>query len=119
MTKINKTKFLKALKGTAGIISQIAKNLGVQRKSVYEYIERTPEVKPYIKQEKEQILDLMEGSMIHKAVVEKDFKALNFYLKTIGKDRGYTEKIETELSGGVDNKIIFEIVDPTKKEEEK
>ncbi len=119
MAKINNVKFLKALKGTAGILSQIAKNMDVNRKSVWMYLSKHPELLPSIEQEREAILDTIEVSMIKKAVVEEDFKAQSFYLKTIGKHRGFTEKNETELTGTIDNKITFEIVSQIEAKNEK
>jgi len=112
MVKITKRKFLKALKGTAGILTQVAKNMDVSRNAVHEYINRTPEVKPLTEQEREQILDIIEGSLINRAVKGEDLKAQMFYLKTIGRKRGYVEKTETELSGGADNNFTFEIITP-------
>jgi len=115
MTKINKTKFINALDKTGGILTQIANNLSVTRKTVYEFIDRNPDVIPFIEHEREKILDVMENSMINKAI-KGDFKAQKFYLKTIGKHRGFTERVETELSGAIDNKIIFELAEPKIKE---
>ncbi len=111
MAKITKTKFIAALDGTGAILSQIAKKLNCSRQAVHEFIKRTPVVIPFVEHERERILDVMETGMINKAI-EGDFKAQSFYLKTIGKSRGFTEKIETELTGGLDNKITFELVQP-------
>ncbi len=112
MTKINPKMFKLALKDTGGIYQQIAKNLKVCRNAVVKYVSKHPETKALIEEERERILDLMEASLIKKAIVNDDFKAQQFYLKTIGKDRGYVEKTETELSGSTDNRITFEIVNP-------
>lgn len=111
MTKITEKMFKIALLDTGGIYQQIAKNLKVSRNSVASFVERHPNMRTFIEQERERVLDLMEASLIKKAIVNDDFKAQQFYLKTIGKDRGYVEKTETELSGNVDNHITFELVD--------
>jgi hypothetical protein len=93
MTKINTAKFKKAIKGTRGIITRIAEKLGTTRKSVYEYMEKHPELQNDINQEKERLIDMAEHNL-YSRIEENDWKATSFLLSTLGKDRGFTERVE-------------------------
>ena len=59
-----------------------------------------PEANDYFQSQKETIIDLAENQLV-KLVREGDKDAIFFLLKTVGKRRGYSEKMETELSGSV------------------
>jgi hypothetical protein len=37
-------------------------------------------------------------------------RAIELYLKTIGKHRGYVEKVEQQITGGLDNTLEIKIV---------
>lgn len=97
MAKINKKKFLNALKDSGGVITSIANRLEVTRKAVYEYIERNPELRKFVEDEKEKILDMAEISLFSQ-VKDKDFGATKYILSTRGKSRGYIEKTESEIT---------------------
>lgn len=97
--KITKEKFLAALDGSTGIISVIMKRLNVSaRKSIYEYMDRNPWAKQALDDEREKMIDYAESALISK-IKNKDFNSIKWYLATMGKHRGYTEKQEIEHSG--------------------
>jgi transposase len=102
MVKITKQKFKDAVEGTGGILTHIAKNLGVSRKAVYDYMERFPETILLKDQEEEKILDMAEASLFQQTRNGEQW-ATKYLLATKGKKRGYIEsrevKNETTLKG--------------------
>ena len=98
--------FLKAIKGTGGVLTAIALRLKVSRKTVYDWL-ACPENKRYkenILDERETIIDLAEGSLFSH-VKNKEPWATKYTLATIGKNRGYIETIKQEVTS--DNNITY------------
>lgn len=106
----NKTAHLKkdliaALENNKGIVSNACKELGISRNTYYDYYRNDPEFKDTVDELKNIVLDFAEENL-YKRVESGDTTALIFLLKTIGKHRGYVEKIEHEHSGEVSHKLI-------------
>lgn len=94
-SKITLESFKKACEGTWGNITAIAANLGVQRWTVYRFIETNSEAKEILKEERDKIVDIAENKF--KEAVERGERwAIRLALKTLGKDRGYVERHEIE-----------------------
>ena len=95
--KVSNERFLAAIPGTGGLHTVIAKKLGIDRHTVSDYIKRDPMLAAAVAEEVESTLDKVESVFIN-ACLGKDIQACMFYLKTKGKSRGYTEKVEQEVS---------------------
>lgn len=102
--KISKAKLIECAKRSNGIVTVMATLAELDRRTVLKYMELCPEAKKEFQSARETILDMAENNFIrilsnqnHK----NHFEALCFALKTLGKQRGYTERIEQELSAGV------------------
>lgn len=91
--KINKTKFKNSLEGSAGIITTIARKLGVSRLTLYTYIEKNSWTKELLQHEREKIIDLAENKLF-KQIEKSEPWAVKYVLSTLGKNRGFTEKSE-------------------------
>ena len=76
---------------SSGFLTQAAKNLGCTYQTINNYLTRFPELKETIIFEREKVLDFAESQLILK-IKEGDLTAIIFYLKTQGKQRGYSEK---------------------------
>ena len=102
-----------AINKAGGFISIACKSLGCTRKTIYNYIDKYPELKDVVNDIREHYLDIAEASLIQK-VKDGNTPELLFYLKTQGKKRGYVEKQQIDLSSGDNqiNKIEIEIVKP-------
>lgn len=104
--KLTKKIFKEAVKDTGGIVSDIAKNAGVTSKTVYDFLNKYPEMQKFREMEKEDLLDMAEGKL-HAIMNYGELKdsttlgATKFLLATQGKKRGYIEKTETEISGNL------------------
>lgn len=106
--KITKTKLIKAIDGTGGIITAIAKKLQVTRKTLYEYLNKPKNAwaQDYLHHEREKIIDVAEKSLFEKCREQEQW-ATKFILATIGKKRGYVEKQEIESTGVSNISISF------------
>ena len=98
--KLIKKTVAEALKKTNANISLAAKSLGVDRSSLYDFVNKHDDIKQLITDERESLVDIAE-SALKSAVIEKEAWAVCFTLKTIGKHRGYVERVEqTGANGG-------------------
>lgn len=96
--KVSQERFLEALQGTMGIQTVIARKLGVNRSTVISYLANDPVLQEAFQQEKESALDLAESKLLQ-GINEGDPECIRFYLRTVGKNRGYSERVENQLSG--------------------
>lgn len=76
-----------------GNVAMLAKKLGVSRTTIYNYVNRHPSVKRALNEARESMLDNVESQLYTKALAG-NMTAIIFFLKTQGKRRGYTERIE-------------------------
>jgi hypothetical protein len=105
---------MEAIKGSAGIVSTIAKRMGVEWHTANERIQRYPEALAAFADEREGILDMAEAT-IFTAIKSGDTGSAKWILSTIGRKRGFTEKQEIEISGEIGTPVKFVFVDPPKK----
>ena len=97
--KFTVSKVTKAITGTGGIKTQIAKNLGCHRFTVDNYIGKYATIKKAYEDERNRIGDMVEAKIIEKCV-EGDCGMLRFYARTKLSDRGYVERQEISGIGG-------------------
>ena len=100
-TPIDKSKekqTIEAIKGSAGIISTIAKRLEVDWHTAESYIKKYPTALDAFQDEREGILDMAEAA-IFTAIKQGDTGSAKWILSTIGRKRGFTEKQEIGLTG--------------------
>ena len=105
---ITKTKFIKALEDSGGILSVIARKLKVTRKAVYNFIDKYPELKELIDQERETILDIAQNT-VYDRVKGEDWEATRYLLNTLGRQRGFSSR--TEETEQIDHNINISFVD--------
>lgn len=103
-------KFKEAVKGSRGIITIIAKNLGNSRKAIYDFMEKHPKMKELVEEEAEMPVDKAE-SVLHAKLNEGDMDAVKLILLNHkrGRKRGYGVKHEVEHSGEIDTKYDVEV----------
>ena len=87
---------IEAIQRARGIKAVTAKILGCSRQTVDNYIERYATVRSAYEEQRETLIDVAEGKLIKK-LDEDEWAAIKFVLMTLGKGRGYTQRIETEL----------------------
>jgi hypothetical protein len=89
---------IEALDKHKGMVYLAASALGCSHVTVYNYAKRYKSVQEAIDRNRGQVLDTAELAL-YNAILSGEHWAVAFALKTIGKDRGYTEKTEQEITG--------------------
>lgn len=98
--KLNVTSVSDALKKTGANVSAAARELGVSRTALYDFVSKHQNLKTILTDERESLVDVAEGAL-KKQVESGEAWAVCFTLKTIGKNRGYVERVEqTGPNGG-------------------
>lgn len=106
--KFTKEKVIEALNANFGMVYLAAKSLDCQPKTIYNYIERWPDLQEVINKHRGELLDTAELKLKQK-VLAGDNWAIGFTLKTIGKDRGYVDRQEITGEDGQPFKVYFGI----------
>lgn len=96
--------FLKAIDGSGGFITTIAKRVGCARNTVYNAIDRYSTVAQAIADEKDGLKDMAENELLRQ-IKDGNTTATIFFLKTQAKDRGYVERQEITGADGDSLKV--------------
>jgi len=97
---ISAKEMIKAIEGSRGFVTVIAKRLGCTRSHAHVLINKYPTVKQALHDERETLKDFAEGKLFGQ-IDEGNTTAIIFYLKTQAHDRGYRERREiTGADGG-------------------
>jgi GTP cyclohydrolase II len=96
MNKVTDEQIQKVLIQTGGMISPAAHQLDVTRNAVYKRIRDNPDLRDALEEIRESLIDYAEGQLQRK-IREGHPSCIMFYLRTMGKSRGYVER--QELSG--------------------
>lgn len=107
--KITKKKLLEALEKSGGLITFAAEMLNVDRTAIYKFLHRHPELQEDLERIRERMLDLAESKLYEK-IKDGDTAAIFFYLKCLGKRRGYIERQEYSIPEGESIKKLLLIV---------
>lgn len=94
----NKKRLIEAMTKSLGIVTHACKSAKVDRSTYYEYFNTDPEFKAAVLDIKEIAIDFVVGKLMQH-INNGDITATIFYLKTIGKERGFVERQETQHSG--------------------
>ncbi len=79
---------LTAIESSYGNITVIAQRVKCDRKTIYEWVKKEPELKAAIDLERERICDLAENKLVKK-INDGCESLIALTLKTLGRDRGY------------------------------
>lgn len=102
--RVTKATVAAAIKGSRGVKSVIAKRLDCARNTVYNYLERWPDLKTLLDDESEMLVDAAEIKLFD-LIVDGDVRAITFALATKGKNRGYSQR--TEITGADGGAIVI------------
>jgi hypothetical protein len=92
---------IKAIQDCHGLVHLAARSkLRCSPQTVYNYINRYPKIKEALDNERPYSTDIAEDRLL-RALNEGQAWAIKFYLATIGKDRGFVERVETVHSGEI------------------
>lgn len=91
--KITVADVMPLVEPTKGNVAQIARQLGVNRSTVWLRCQESPTLMAALESARESMLDNAE-SVLYKKVLEGSTVELLFFLKTQGRNRGYVERQE-------------------------
>ena len=97
---ILKKAMIEALEKSLGIVTTACKSVGISRNTHYTWVKDDEVYRGQVEGISDLALDFAE-SKLHKQIESGDTTATIFYLKTKGKKRGYVERQEMDLSGGL------------------
>lgn len=92
-TQIKKEAMLKALKNSLGIVSIACEKAGINRWTHYDWLKTDAQYKRAVENIENEALDLAEAALLT-LIKQKNVRAIIFLLRTRGKHRGYTEKLD-------------------------
>ena len=81
----------------AGNVSATCSALNISRSVFYKWRNKYPKLDELLKETDEAMIDFAETKLYEK-INDGDTTSLIFYLKTKGKDRGYVEKVENQIT---------------------
>jgi hypothetical protein len=90
-----------AIRRNKGLLTYAAEQLGCAEETIYNYMRRYPSVTAAVKRERERTKDIAELKLFE-AIQAGEPWAIQFYLKTQGKTRGYVERQELTGADGED-----------------
>jgi DNA-binding Xre family transcriptional regulator len=96
--RVKLSQYEEAIRKSGGFLTHAAKMLGVSVQAVHQRIKSSERLQKVYTETKEQYLDLAESKLIQKIKAD-DLGAICFFLKCQGKDRGYIERWQGEISG--------------------
>ena len=96
--KFTQQQVIAALKETRGLITLAAERLGCVDDTVRRYVNKYPKVKQTVMQYRRRRVDVAELKL-DGALANGEPWAIALVLKTLGKKRGYVERVEQEHSG--------------------
>lgn len=87
---------IEALKKSLGVVSSACEEVGISRRTHYNWLNDDEEYKRKIEEIDDYCIDFAESALFKK-IKEGDNTAIIFFLKTKGKKRGYIERTEQQV----------------------
>lgn len=100
-----KRQMLVALEQNLCVVSTAAREVGITRKTHYDWMKKDSRYKAEVEDLENVTLDFAE-SELHRQIKDGNTTATIFLLKTKGKKRGYIEKQITEVQGDIKSRLI-------------
>lgn len=97
---------IEAMDGTGGIKTEIADRLGVNRRTIDNYLKWFPKVKEAYDEEVQKVGDIAEGCLFGQ-IQSGNFQAIAFYLNAKCKERGYGQQEEQDSTKPVQLNLNF------------
>lgn len=99
-TKAFLAEIVETYRKSLGNMTLTCKQMNIPPKMVYEYMEKTPEFKEEMNAIRDgEAVDFVESKLMQN-IKDGDTTSIIFFLKTRGKKRGYSERLEVTGSDG-------------------
>lgn len=108
--RLTKSKLIKEIEGSFGLVSAIAKRCGVTSKTIYNYISRYPDLQEYIDNEREKLKDKAQSTLVS-AMTEGGSAGVSAAKFWLASQHGWSEKQQIEQVGTQKQEIVIRYVD--------
>lgn len=95
-----------ALLEARGVKAAAARLLGCNRNTVERYINAYPTVKEACEIARAELIDLAESKLVEQ-LEAGEWPAIKYTLSTLGKDRGYVERVESTTQATVTGEMTY------------
>jgi hypothetical protein len=99
-----------ALTATNGNVFLTSQKLGISRWAIYKRIKDHPELQEIVESGRDELVDISE-KLLRTILLNPEhpdhWHAINLVLRTLGRNRGYTERTETFIGSGDNNINIY------------
>ena len=102
---VNEKTVAAALKKAGGVQTHAAEMLGISQSAVSQRVTRSEYLREVYNDIRNEMLDLAE-TVLFKKIKAENLTAVIFFLKCLGKERGYSEKQELEVSQKKGNGVL-------------
>lgn len=92
-----KKALITALQNNRGHIANACQVVGVTRQTYYNWKKEDEAFRDAVTENEEAVIDLVENKLMQN-ILQGDVTSIIFYLKTKGRNRGYQEKQEIDIS---------------------
>jgi len=89
----NKAALIEVLSANDGNMAAAGRYFGCSRQVVWQYVDKDPKLRELCAELSESFTDECEAQLFEK-IREGDTACIIFYMKTRGRDRGYSERLE-------------------------
>ena len=90
---------------SGGLVSVVARRLGVSRQTIYNYKSKWKTVADALEEESDEMLDFSQQQLFAQ-IAEGNMTAIIFHLKCKGKHLGYVERQEITGAGGAAIQVV-------------
>jgi hypothetical protein len=94
---------IRAIRQHHGLLAPAAKMLGYERCTLYHYVKRH-QLEPVIEEAREEALDWAEN-YLWEQITQGNLTAIIFFLKCLGKSRGYVERVPVTVTPNPDETV--------------
>lgn len=102
--KVSYDEIIEAIKETDGIKSTICKKLDINRDDLDFFIRKYPTINKMLEWEKENAIDKAVLKLIER-IENGDQKAIEFFLRSQGKERGFGEVSDVNVKGKIQHEL--------------
>lgn len=97
VNNIKKQAMIKALEQRLGVVTDACKSVGINRATHYKWLNSDKDYKQQVEAIENVAIDFVESKLYEK-IQKGDTACIIFYMKTKGKNRGYVERIDHDIT---------------------
>lgn len=112
---MTKKLYISTIEASTGTVTDVARRLNITHGSVSLYLDKHPDLRLLLDNKRMSNVQLAEDVLFEHLHKDTDPKirqdSAKYIAGRLGKNRGWTEKTETEISGEINNNVDLSIID--------